>query len=202
MPHAVSDFVSVLGAQQLPDYARASSLPPVARLLTEHGAVGDSIDLDADLLAELGAKCDLKTDPALWRLLPQLLAASLQLPPWSSLTADLASDALPNNLHTVAFALHALLSMVDPLMRAPASPSAVAAAAPPPGGGGVLVAHRRFVELASLIVQHARAAAHTDEAAAEPLVAGRLLLLEHLARLASPLSPVVLVRVLHPHLAR
>ena len=97
---------------------------------------------------------------------------------------------------------YALLSMVDPLMRAPASPSAVAAAAPPPGGGGALVAHRRFVELASLIVQHARAAAHTDEAAAEPLVAGRLLMLEHLARLASPLSPVVLVRVLHPHLAR
>ncbi|EOD22811.1 hypothetical protein EMIHUDRAFT_447681 [Emiliania huxleyi CCMP1516] len=157
MPHAVSDFVSVLGAQQLPDYARASSLPPVARLLTEHGAVGDSIDLDADLLAELGAKCDLKTDPALWRLLPQLLAASLQLPPWSSLTADLASDALPNNLHTVAFALHALLSM------------------------------------------HARAAAHTDEAAAEPLVAGRLLLLEHLARLASPLSPAALLHDVLPH---
>ena len=99
----------------------------------------------------LHAQCGVAEQPQLWSALPYMLALSFTLPKWASVKPDLAQDTVTGNLHCMGLAVHALLSMVennDPRLKQR------------PDGGAPTIrpnhAHRRFMEVSSLVLLHLR----------------------------------------------
>ena len=187
LPSSVSDFVLVLGEQLLPNGTRSTSLPLVATLLAEFGA--PTLEHDTRLLEALTNACSVTLLADTWRGLPSLLAFSLCHPLWDSLATSLSSDALPGNLHTSAFAFHALLTMVEPIM--------------PIIDQYPLRAHRYFVDVATAVflekrigIGHDTAASNKALALRERSLGGIVLLLQQFASCIDPLSATLL----QPHL--
>ena len=58
-------------------------------------------------------QCGVSDQPQLWSTLPYMLALTFTLPTWASVKPDLSQDTITGNLHCMALAVHALLSMVE-----------------------------------------------------------------------------------------
>jgi len=128
------------------------------------------------------------------------------LPVWETLTPYLQHDALPGNLHCLAHAMHALLSMAE-AAEAAAEPPKEDDAAAAAGGAASKRLHCRFLEVAALVVlRHRQALDPRGQVevnkerlqARERSLGAMLLLLEQLALLADPLSAAMLKPYL-PH---
>ena len=185
MPPAVASFVDGLGRQQLPDGQFAGQqLPEVTELLASFGQITGS-HADAALAEAVSAKCKVADEPGLWASLPYALALAFMLPEWDHALwgPRLSEDALGGNAHCVVHALHALLTLAEPHMPRGHSDA--------PGGWA---AHRRFLEVASLVLLHKRRALRKDNLNArdvahrERSLASIVLLLEQLVQLAEPLG--------------
>mmetsp|Transcript_23173 Transcript_23173/g.50685 ORF Transcript_23173/g.50685 Transcript_23173/m.50685 type:complete len:283 (-) Transcript_23173:185-1033(-) len=112
VPASVCDFVCAIGQQQLPTRERASQLPKVSRLLTEFGQLR-AISDDAALLAALSASASAVDETELWAPLPYLLASVFTLKQWETSAPLHQNDAITGNRHCLAYAFHALLTMVE-----------------------------------------------------------------------------------------
>lgn len=163
---------------------------------------------DSGLLSALYSRCGAADDPALWSLLPDLLAVALPPSAPSPPGLGISSTALS------ALAVHVLLRMVEPLCSGKraascieaASGSSLAANELPPSTGAHgpfldsnLLAHRRYLQLASgalLETCAATAGVNTHDGARR---ATRLAaLLEAVAHLAAPHAAAALLSEVLP----
>ena len=194
LPPAVPSFIAGLGQQQLPDGQRAGmALPQVTELLTAFGQIGGA-ENDAYLVQLLADRCGIPHPQdggaALWASLPYALALMFTLPEWVQAPPKLAEDGIAGNVHCIVHALHALLCMADPHMNNghPELPAEGAAFAQG------RFAHRRFLEVASLVLLRQRQFLMTgqlkpqDVPARERCIASMVLVCEQLVELAEPLG--------------
>lgn len=115
-----------------------------------------------------------------WKHLPHLLAIALSHPDWGGVGAapKVADDAMGGNMHCVAHAVHALLSVVEPhVLRRKDDPPFCA-----------ILAHLRFFETAALVLAALRRGVQEgrvqDVAARQRSHAATVLLLEHIVQIA------------------
>ena len=194
LPGVVASFVSGLGSQQLPDGARAGQqLSPVMDLLEGYGQLGGGF-MDAPLLDAVASQCRVADEPQLWAQLPYLIALVFTLPEWHGIGVSLEDDRLAGNAHCLVHALHALLCLCEPHM-----PRAYGEVEPVSEAGQRKAAHRRFVQLVSLILLEKRRALTEggggggskearEAAAKERAIAAMVLVLEQLIQVAEPLG--------------
>ena len=123
----------------------------------------------------------------LWSTLPYMLALTFTLPKWAAVKPDLSQDTITGNLHCMALAVHALLSMVenhDP--RAKQQPDGEAPMIRPNHS------HKRFMEVSSLVLLHLRqsleSGSRTVDTQVERSLAAMVMLVEQLVALADPLN--------------
>ena len=191
LPPAVPSFVGGLGAQQLPDGQRAGMvLPPVTDLLASFGQIRGA-DMDAPLAQLLADRAGIPPeDSTAWASLPYALALMLTLPEWAMVMPNLAEDGVSGNVHCIVHAVHALLCMAEPHMHnanvlVPAEAAAIASGR---------FAHRRFLEVASLVLLQQRQmlfSGHVkpqEVSTRERCMASIVLVVEQLVQLASALG--------------
>ncbi len=118
----------------------------------------------------------------LWSMLPYMLALMLSLPAWASAAPQLATDTVAGNLHTLAYALHALLASAEPCLARSAKASGQAI-------GSRARAHKIFIEVCGLVIQHWRSGADAPPQKPDTRpVAAILVALEHLVSISSDLN--------------
>ena len=191
LPPAVASFVHGLGMQQLPDGQRAGMvLPAVTDVLSSFGLITGA-DVDAPAVQMLIENAGIEgADSASWASLPYALALMLTLPEWGVVHLSLQEDSVSGNVHCLVHALHALLCLAEPhthsaQLHLPAEAAAHA--------GGRL-AHRRFLEVAALILVRQREVLFSGQIKPqevpqrERMLATVVLLLEQLVQLAAPLG--------------
>ena len=147
--------------------------------------------MDAPIAALLAERCGIgAADTELWQSLPYALALMLGLPEWAPVGVRLQEDTIGGNVHCIVHAIDALLTLAAPHM-ANSRPQVPAEAAAAHAGR---LAHRRFVEVASLVLLQQRqalaagAAPPKELATRERTLAAVTLVVEQLVQHASLLS--------------